>query len=171
MRNYSNWKKIKSWRPWLKLFVVNTCDGRRLFTKFQLNRSGGTSRSGAKHFLAKNTCRMTKIEDLSSETTTNECRSSAVAWFWCHTWYLKSAVSAVHQLQVAKLEAFHIASVAHHSSYKFAFKANGDGFIQKSADSADGQLQVAKLQVFCIASVAHKTSYKHGPKANSDGPI
>ena len=71
---------------------------------------------------------------------------------------------------MAKLEAFHVASVAHQSSYEFASKANGDGFIQKSADSADGQLHVAKLKVFHKASVAHQSSYKLGSKANGDVP-
>jgi len=71
---------------------------------------------------------------------------------------------------VAKLEAFHIASVAHQSSYKFASKANGDGFIQKPADSADGQLCLATLEVCHIASVAHQSSYKLGSKANGDVP-
>ena len=71
---------------------------------------------------------------------------------------------------MAKLEAFHIASVAHQSSYKFASKANGDDFIQKSADSADGQLHVAKLEVFHKAIVAHQLSYKLGSKANGDVP-
>ena len=71
---------------------------------------------------------------------------------------------------MAKLEAFHIASVAHQSSYKFASKANGDGFIQKSADSADDQLCMVKLEVFYKASVAYQSSYKLGSKANGDVP-
>ena len=122
-------------------------------------------------FLAKHTCSTPKFEDFTSETTTNDCRSIAVAWFWCHTWYLKSAVSAVHQLQVAKLKVLHIASVAHQSSCKLGPKANADGPIQKSADSADGQLQGAKLKVFYIPSVAHQSRCKPQPKANGDRPI
>ena len=112
-----------------------------------------------------------KTKVFRPETITNECRSSTVAWFLCHTWYLRSAVLAENQLQVAKLQVFHIASVAYQSKCKLGPKANSDGPSQKSADSAEGQLQAAKLQVFHIASVAHKSSYIHGPKANVDGSI
>ena len=95
-------------------------------------------------FLAKHIYRTPKFGDFTSETTTNDCRSIAVAWFWCHTWYLKSAVSAVHQLQVAKLKVLHIASVAHQSSCKLGPKANADGPIQNQLL----QLMVSyKLQV------------------------
>ena len=61
---------------------------------------------------------------------------------------------------MAKLEVFHIASVAHQSSYKYASKAIGDGFIKKSADSADCHLLVANLEDFHIASVAYQLSIK-----------
>ena len=84
-----------------------------------------------------------KTKVFRPKTITIECRSSTVAWFLCHTWYLRSAENQLIQLiqlKVAKLKVFYIPSVAHQSRCKPQPKANGDRPIKKSADSADGQL-------------------------------